>query len=78
MDDRTPWAAIKHDEKEFLEIMTNLVFMVYTIWAFLLEPFMPETAKKIRDSFGAEEKISHIENYKFIVKKIGGLFPRLK
>ncbi len=77
LDDRKPWAAIKHDEKEFLEIMTNLVFITYTIWAFLLEPFMPETAKKIRDSFGAEEKIGHIENYKFIVKKGGVLFPRI-
>ena len=77
LDDRKPWAAVKHNEKEFLEIMTNLVFMVYTIWAFLLEPFMPETAKKIRDYFGAEEKISQIENYKFIVKKGGVLFPRM-
>lgn len=78
LDDRKPWAAIKHDEKEFLEIMTNLVFMSYTIWAFLLESFMPETAKKIRDSFGAEEKIIQIENYKFIVKKSGPLFPRIQ
>lgn len=77
LDDRKPWAAIKHDEKEFLEIMTNLVFMIYTIWSFLLEPFMPDTARKIRDSFGAEEKISQIENYKFIIKKGEGLFPRL-
>ncbi len=78
LNDKKPWQLVKEDEKEFLAVMTNLVFIVYTIWAFLLEPFMPETAKKIRDSFGAEEKISHIENYKFVVKKGGVLFPRIQ
>ncbi len=78
LNDKKPWQLVKENEKEFLAVMTNLVFLIYTIWAFLLKPFMPETAKKIRVSFGADEKISQIENYKFIVKKGEGLFPRIQ
>ncbi len=73
IDDKKPWAAIKHDEAEFLMIMTNLVYILHTI-AWSLQSFMPETSKRIFETLGGEE-IS--ENYKFIVKKGGGLFPRL-
>jgi len=77
MDNRKPWAAIKHDEKEFLEIMTNLVAVIHSV-AWMLLPFMPETAEKIFESFGADRSAVSLENYKFIVKKGEGLFPRLK
>ena len=73
IDDKKPWAAIKHDEAEFLMIMTNLVYILHTI-AWSLQPFMPETSKKIFETLGGEEAS---ENYKFIVKKGEGLFPRL-
>jgi len=76
MDDRKPWAAIKHDEKEFLEIMTNLVAIIYNV-AWMLLPFMPETADKIFESFGADKDAGALENYKFRIKKGGILFPRL-
>lgn len=76
MDDRKPWAVIKHDEKEFLEIMTNLVAIIYNV-AWMLLPFMPETADKIFETFGADKNAGTLENYKFIVKKGGILFPRL-
>lgn len=77
MDDRKPWAVIKHDEKEFLEIMTNLVAVIHSV-AWMLLPFMPETAEKIAKIFGDNLSNKEIpENYKFIVKKSGGLFPRL-
>ena len=77
MDDRKPWAAIKHDEKEFLEIMTNLVAIIHNV-AWLLQPFMPETAEKIEKIFGDDLSSKEIqENYKFIIKKGGVLFPRL-
>ncbi len=72
-DDQKPWAAIKHDEAEFLMIMTNLIYILHTI-AWSLQPFMPETSKKIFEILGGEE-VS--ENYKFIVKKGGSLFPRI-
>lgn len=76
LDDKKPWAAIKHDEKEFLAIMTNLVATIYSV-AWMLLPFMPETADKIFESFGADKNAGALENYKFIVKKGGVLFPRL-
>ena len=76
MDDRKPWAAIKHDEKEFLEIMTNLVAIIHSV-AWMLLPFMPETADKVFESFGANKGADILENYKFVVKKGGILFPRL-
>ena len=78
MDDRKPWAAIKHDEAEFLTIMTNLIYILHTI-AWSLQPFMPETSKKISEIFGDDLLNKEIpENYKFIVKKGEGLFPRLQ
>ena len=77
MDDRKPWAAIKHDEKEFLEIMTNLVHFIYNV-TWMLLPFMPETADKVFEVFGADKDVGTLGNYKFIVKKGGGLFPRLQ
>lgn len=78
LDDKKPWAAIKHDEKEFLGIMTNLVVAIYNV-AWMLQPFMPETADKIAKIFGDDLSNKEIpENYKFIVKKGEGLFPRLK
>ena len=73
-DDKKPWAAIKHDEAEFLAIMTNLVYVLHTV-AWSLQLFMPETSRKIFETLGGEQ-IS--ENYKFIVKKGEGLFPRLR
>lgn len=77
MDNKKPWAAIKHDEKEFLETMTNLVAVIYKV-AWMLLPFMPETADKIFETFGADKNAGTLENYKFRVKKSEGLFPRLK
>ncbi len=76
LDDKKPWAAVKHDEKEFLAIMTNLVATIYSV-AWMLQPFMPETADKIFESLGADKDTGVLENYKFIVKKSAGLFPRI-
>ncbi len=87
MDDKKPWAAIKHDEAEFLRIMTNLVHVLYNV-AWMLLPFMPETADKIFEALGADKNAKTLGGYKFLVKKIpplhkasegkgGGLFPRL-
>lgn len=76
-DDRKPWAAIRHDEKEFLEIMTNLVYIIYNV-AWMLLPFMPETADKVFEMTGADKDAPSLDNYKFRVKKGEGLFPRLK
>lgn len=84
IDNKKPWAAIKHDEGEFLVIMTNLMLMIHNI-TFLLSPFLPETAKKITDIFGYELKPEIPGGYEFAIKKIPsaealgnrGLFPRI-
>lgn len=84
IDDKKPWGAIKHDEKEFLGIMTNLMPILHNI-SFLLSPFLPETAKKITDIFGYELKPEIPGGYEFAIKKIPsaealgnrGLFPRI-
>lgn len=77
INDKKPWVLVKENPSEFLEVITNCVFLVYRINN-MLEPFMPSTVSKIRNIFGAEDVISKIDGYKFIVKKSGGLFPRLK
>ena len=77
MDDKKPWVAIKHDEAEFLKIMTNLVSVLYNV-AWMLLPFMPETADKIFEALSADKKAGTLENYKFKIKKSEGLFPRIK
>ena len=76
MNDRKPWAADTSPE-EFLKTMTNLVMMLHHIARMLL-PFMPETADKIMHILGVEPGIDPTENYKFLVKKSAGLFPRLE
>lgn len=76
IDDKKPWSAIKHDEKEFLMIMTNLMLMLHNI-AFLLSPFMPETTEKIAKILGTTLKLEIDNGYEFAVKKGEVIFPRL-
>ena len=76
IDDKKPWAAIKRDEKEFLMIMTDLMLMLHNI-AFLLSPFLPETADKIAKIIGTVLKPEIDGGYEFVVKKSKVLFPRI-
>lgn len=77
IDDKKPWAVVKYDEGEFLTVMNNAVFILYNI-AWMLVPFMPETADKIFKSLGADRDTKTLENYKFKVQKTSGLFPRFQ
>ena len=78
VDERKPWVEAKENPDGFLETMTTLVLMIHHI-AWFLQPFLPETANKIAKIFGDDLSNKEItENYKFIVKKGEGLFPRLK
>ncbi|MDP3697705.1 MAG: methionine--tRNA ligase [Candidatus Taylorbacteria bacterium] len=77
IDDKKPWAAVKHDEAEFLAIMNNALYILYNI-AWMLVPFLPETADKIFTTLGADRDVKTLENYKFRVIKGEGLFPRLE
>ena len=76
VDERKPWVETKENPDGFLETMTTLVLMIHYITWFL-QPFMPETSKKIRDIMGDKNEGKEIVDNKFIVKKGGGLFPRL-
>ena len=76
MDEKAPWAAIKYDESEFLATMTNLLYVLYNI-SWMLLPFMPDTADKIFETFGADKNAMALESYKFIVKVGEPLFPRI-
>lgn len=76
--DRKPWKEVKENPTEFLKTMVTAVSVIHHI-AWLLQPFMPETADKIAKIFGDDLSNKEIpENYKFVVKKGEGLFPRLK
>lgn len=68
--------TIKHDEKEFLIIMTNLMLMFHDI-TLLLSPFLPETSEKITKIIGNNLKPEIDNGYEFIVKKEAPLFPRI-
>jgi len=77
LDEKAPWKVIKYDEAEFLKIMNNTLYIIYNI-AWMLVPFMPETADKIFSVMGADREAKSIDNFKFLVKKSSGLFPRLQ
>jgi methionyl-tRNA synthetase len=77
IDEQKPWVQVKKDPEEFLETMTTMVASIHNI-TWLLQPFMPETAQKIADTFGDDLLNKEIpENYHFKIKKGGVLFPRL-
>ena len=76
LDDHKPWVSVKENPEKFLATMNNVVFILYNV-AWMLTPFMPETANKIFTILGANRDAETLENYKFLVQKSGGLFPRI-
>ena len=76
VDERKPWIEAKENPSGFLETMTGLVYTINRI-SWMLQPFMPETSKKISDTFGNEVTRSIPDEYKFVVKKGEPLFLRL-
>ena len=77
LEEKRPWAAVKHDEGEFLAIMNNATYILYNV-AWMLAPFMPATSDKIFETLGADKTVPTLENYKFLVKKGAPLFPRIQ
>lgn len=65
INDKKPWAA---EGEELRHTVINAGYLIGTITN-LLEPFLPETSKKIR------EQIT-FEDLKISIKKEGSLFPR--
>lgn len=77
VDDQKPWAQAKESPEEFLKTMTTLVAMIHHI-AWLLQPFMPETSKKIFATFEDNGEKDLLDKYHFRVNLGEPLFPRLK
>lgn len=77
IDEKAPWKTVKDNEAKFLETMNNSLYILYNI-AWMLVPFLPETANKIFESIGADREAKSLDNYKFRIRKGEGLFPRLK
>ncbi|KKU36494.1 MAG: Methionine-tRNA ligase, partial [Candidatus Azambacteria bacterium GW2011_GWB1_46_27] len=77
VDKEKPWELLKQGkEKEFDQAMLNLLTSLSHI-AWLLEPFMPQTADKIFEQLGIEKTAKDEWNNKFVIKKQASLFPRL-
>ena len=76
VDERKPWVQVKENPEGFLETMTQLVVTVCNI-AWMLQPFMPDTAQKIFDKLGDNKSHPLVDGYKFLVKKGVSLFPRI-
>lgn len=67
INDKKPW--VLKEGPEFARTIKNAGYLISTITN-LVEPFLPETAEKIRDQI-------RFEDSRLIIKKGAGLFPRL-
>lgn len=67
INDRKPWAAT--DREELRHTIINASYLIGVITN-LLQPFLPETAKKVREQVSFKDSVIEI-------KKGGSLFPRL-
>lgn len=76
--DHKPWVLPRENKEAFLIIMMALTAMIHHV-AWLLQPFMPDTAKNIFEIFGDAGTKDIEDGYHFKVKKNDvGLFPRLE
>lgn len=73
-----PWELAKNDTDAFIRNMNILLAIIHKI-AWLLQPFMPTTAKDIFTMFGDKGERDIPDGHHFVInKKEGGLFPRLE
>lgn len=66
INDKKPWSL---EGEELRHVVANASYLIGTV-ANLLEPFLPETSKKIREQINFTDSVIEI-------KKGGSLFPRL-
>lgn len=76
LDEKKPWA--EDNPEHLLKTLTNTADIILNA-AKLIEPFLPETAGKISASFGWDlsQGLFGLDQEKLIIKKGGGLFPRI-
>ncbi len=81
IDEKKPWVDVADHPEHFLQTITSLVAIIIngSRW---LEPFLPDTARKIMATFNQpnlwSSQDTRLAGQKFIVTKIEPLFPRLK
>lgn len=77
VDKEKPWKFLKNNqEKEFDQVMFNLLTALANI-AWLIEPFMPQTADKIFEQLGVDKNSRQEWDNKFKIKKTESLFPKI-
>jgi len=77
VNEEAPWKLVDENPEQFQKVMLALTEMVHHI-AWNLQPFLPETATKIRQVFG-DTNGKEIENdFHFVIQKGAVLFPKLE
>lgn len=78
VNEHRPWESVKDNPDHFLEVVTNLTGLILTI-VYRLQPFLPETAEKIFQSFGwpTGQDLTKRDHQKLIIAKGALLFPKL-
>jgi len=71
-----PWKLVDENPEQFQKVMLVLVEMIHHI-TWNLQPFLPETADKIREVFGDTNSKDIANEFHFIIQKGAVLFPRL-
>ncbi|MEK9132639.1 MAG: methionine--tRNA ligase [Patescibacteria group bacterium] len=84
IDENKPWELAKKDPSGVLKILYHLLELIRHT-SFMLTPFLPETAAKIKNALHFEGEKLYPNNIAWgglkegtTIKKISGLFPRLK
>ena len=79
IDFHKPWAKDDAPNHLLKTLTTTLGIILNAAW--LIKPFLPETAEKIYKTFGSNlwsSQDQRLGGQKFVVTKIEPLFPRLK
>lgn len=82
IDEKKPWALAKKEPAEVLKILYHLLEIIRHV-SFMLMPFLPQTAAKIREALNFESEKLYPDNIAWgalkegtSVKKIEALFPK--
>lgn len=77
VQDYEPFKLIKTDEERTHAMLWQLLVGIEMV-AYMLLPFMPETAAKIALALGIDAPLAHPERTAYAVKKGEALFPRIE
>jgi methionyl-tRNA synthetase len=75
INDKKPWAESEHPE-HLIKTLTSMIYAIIS-GARLLEPFLPETSRKIFKIFGYDGNKKDLNGLEFEVVSFEALFPRI-